>query len=149
MHTNPTRTKSPPLSRQPSPSAAAATASSEYLNLAEASRRVPGRPSMWAVWRWCRKGVKVRGGTERIFLQHIRVGGKLFTTRPWLDAFGVALAEADTNYFAQRDVIPSFAPASAAAPRPSPTFATHRPTSGAARQAELDATDARLDAAGL
>ena len=32
-------------------------------------------------------------------LQHVRVGGKLFTTEQWVAEFGQRLADADTAYF--------------------------------------------------
>ncbi|MBX3351836.1 MAG: hypothetical protein KF684_02785 [Phycisphaeraceae bacterium] len=32
-------------------------------------------------------------------LQHVRLGGKLLTTRRWLDEFGERLAAADKTYF--------------------------------------------------
>jgi hypothetical protein len=32
-------------------------------------------------------------------LQHIRIGGMIYTTTGWLDEFGRKLAEADARYF--------------------------------------------------
>lgn len=69
-----------------------------YLTCSEASKLLPGRPSTTAIWRWARRGVQSRGG-ERIRLQHVRMGGTLYTTAKWLDEFGRALAEADTRHF--------------------------------------------------
>lgn len=77
-------------------------ASSEQLTLAEAARLTPGRPSANCLWRWCRRGVLVRDGL-RIRLRHVRLGGRVFTTRAWLDEFGRELAEADRAYFEGRD----------------------------------------------
>lgn len=70
----------------------------QYLTLSQAARFVPGRTSPNAVWRWCRRGVLARSG-ERVHLQHVRLGGKLLTTRRWLDEFGERLAAADKTYF--------------------------------------------------
>ena len=57
-----------------------------YINLTEAAKRSPGRPHTASIWRWMRKGVLSRGG-ERITLDHIRAGGKLFTTESALETF--------------------------------------------------------------
>lgn len=70
----------------------------ERLTLSQAARIAPGSPSPNCVWRWCRRGVIARSG-ERIRLQHVRIGGKLFTTARWLDEFGRRLADADAAYF--------------------------------------------------
>ena len=70
----------------------------EHLSLGEACKIAPGRPSTNCVWRWCRRGVLSRTG-DRVYLQHVRVGGKIFTTARWLDEFGNHLAEADAAHF--------------------------------------------------
>lgn len=70
----------------------------DFLTLSQAARFVPGKTSPNAVWRWCRRGVLARSG-ERVHLQHVRLGGKLLTTRRWLDEFGERLAAADKTYF--------------------------------------------------
>ena len=70
----------------------------EHLTLTQAAKIAPGRPSTNCLWRWCRRGVRSRGG-ERVRLQHIRIGGKIYTSARWLDEFGRALAEADQVYF--------------------------------------------------
>jgi hypothetical protein len=69
-----------------------------YITLTQAGNIAPGRPSTNCLWRWCRRGVKSRNG-EKVRLRHIRIGGKIFTTRRWLDVFGQQLAEADARYF--------------------------------------------------
>jgi hypothetical protein len=51
-----------------------------------------------AVWRWMRRGVRARNG-EIIRLDHVRYGGKLFTSREALERFAVALKEADDRHF--------------------------------------------------
>jgi hypothetical protein len=68
------------------------------LTLGQAAQLCPGRPSTNAVWRWCRKGILSRGG-QRIRLNHVRVGGKIFTDQDSLDHFFKSVAEADTEYF--------------------------------------------------
>ncbi|MFW6062019.1 MAG: DUF1580 domain-containing protein [Planctomycetota bacterium] len=70
----------------------------QYITLTEAAKLAPSRPSVNCVWRWCRKGVLSRGG-QRIRLQHVRIGGKLYTTESWLRQFGQSLADADASYF--------------------------------------------------
>jgi hypothetical protein len=70
----------------------------KYITLAQAAQISPGRPSANAVWRWCRKGLRSRGG-RRIRLEHVRIGGRIFTTELWVHEFGRRLAEADTEYF--------------------------------------------------
>jgi len=69
-----------------------------YITLTQAAKLAPGRPSINCLWRWARKGVLARSG-RRVRLGHVRIGGKLFTTAAWVSQFGVALAEADVNYF--------------------------------------------------
>ena len=70
----------------------------EYITLTQAAKLAPSRPSVNCIWRWCRKGVLARSG-ERIRLQHVRIGGKLYTTADWLSQFGQTLADADASYF--------------------------------------------------
>ncbi len=80
------------------------------ISLTEAAHQVTGNPSASAVWRWCRRGVLGRDGT-RIRLEHRRVGGKIFTSPEWLDAFTKALTDADTAYFtAKQDAANGAAP---------------------------------------
>ena len=78
----------------------------EYLSLAQAARIAPASPSPNTVWRWCRKGVKARTG-ERVHLEHVRVGGKIFIDRPALERFFKELADADAAYFAEPEQAPS------------------------------------------
>jgi len=77
-------------------------AAAEYIGLADAAKLAPGRPSTNCLWRWCRRGVIARGG-ERVRLQHVRAGGKIFTTAPWVDEFVRRLASADEKYFNETD----------------------------------------------
>lgn len=73
----------------------------ELISLARVAAITPGRPDVSCIWRWCRKGVRARTGL-RVCLEHRRVGGKLFTSRRWLERFFKELAEADTAYFAAK-----------------------------------------------
>lgn len=77
-------------------------ANDEHLTLAQAAQLAPGRPSANCVWRWCREGVKAKSD-ERVRLKHTRFGGRIYTTRAWLEAFGLALAEADAKHFERAD----------------------------------------------
>lgn len=73
-------------------------AQTEHITLTEAAKITPGRPSTNCLWRWCRRGVLSRGG-QRIRIEHVRIGGKIFTTAVWVEQFGKALAAADAGYF--------------------------------------------------
>ena len=70
----------------------------EYLTLGQATKIAPGRPSTNCLWRWCRRGVLSRNG-RRVHLQHVRLGGRIYTTARWLDEFGRRLADADLDHF--------------------------------------------------
>lgn len=83
-----------------SPSAGS-TDTPPLIPLNEAPEHVSGRPSISAIWRWCRRGVLARNG-QRIRLEHRRIGGKIYTSAPWLEAFTKALTDADTAYFAAK-----------------------------------------------
>ena len=75
----------------------------EHITLANAAKRCPGRPSANAVWRWCRTGIRSRTGLV-VRLEHIRVGGRIFTTEDALNRFFAAVAQADEGYFLSREV---------------------------------------------
>lgn len=79
---------------------------SQYLTLAEAAKLAPSRPSVCAIWRWARRGVKTRTGA-RVKLAHIRSGRAIFTTKADLDHFLRAVAEADAAHFDERPELPS------------------------------------------
>jgi hypothetical protein len=70
----------------------------EFITLGQAAQITPGGPGAGAIWRWCRYGVQGRNGV-RIHLKHTRFGGRIYTTRRWLDEFGQELAEADAGHF--------------------------------------------------
>ena len=82
----------------PTPASAAPSDHAEYLTLTQAAKIAPGRPSSNGIWRWCRQGVRTRGGTI-VRLEHIRAGGKLLTTATWIAEFAHRLAEADNAAF--------------------------------------------------
>ena len=67
----------------------------DYLTMAEAAKLTPGRPEANTVWRWARRGLKVRGRNEKLWLQHVRVGGRIFTTEDWLYEFFHQVAKED------------------------------------------------------
>lgn len=73
-----------------------------YITLSEAAALAPSRPSISAIWRWARKGVKTRSG-RIVKLAHIRSGRAIYTTKEDLERFFHELAEGDAPHFdAQR-----------------------------------------------
>ena len=83
-----------------------APAADEHITLTQAAKLAPGRPSSNCVWRWCREGVKAATGT-RVRLKHVRFGSRIYTTRQWLNDFGLALAEADAAHFDRDAQLPA------------------------------------------
>ena len=69
------------------------------LHLAEAARLCPGEPHYSALWRWCRKGIKLRRDAC-IRLAHFRAGGRIYTTQADVWRFLDAVADADATHFA-------------------------------------------------
>jgi hypothetical protein len=67
----------------------------QLVTLCEAAKLLPmlnsKRISANAIWRWCRKGV------SGIHLEHVRIGGRIFTSPDALNRFVNALAEADVR----------------------------------------------------
>lgn len=59
----------------------------------EAAGKLYGQTE-YAIWRWCRKGIKGRSG-QRVYLKHIRSGRRLLTTQAWLDEFHTDLSRED------------------------------------------------------
>ena len=84
----------------------------ERVTLSQAARIAPGSVSPNCVWRWRRRGVLSRMG-ERVRHEHVRIGGKLYTTPRWIEKFGRRLAEADAAYFDTTGDEPQRAPAPA------------------------------------
>ena len=101
-----------------------------YITLAQAANLSPGRPSSCAVWRWCRTGIKSRSG-GRIRLNHIRAGGRIFTTEADLQTFFERVAQADRDHFDAK-------------PTPSPKPKTSRQRQGSIEQAETILTEAGI-----
>lgn len=124
-----------------------ATTTDQYITLTEAAKIAPGRPSTNCIWRWCRRGVLSRGG-ERVRLQHVRIGGMIYTTAAWLEEFGRKLADADARYFDLRDAA---AEAARATEAPPPRRHRRVPQSQIQdrRRRELAEIDRELDAEGL
>lgn len=123
-------------------------ATENLITLTEAAKVAPGRPSTNCMWRWCRRGVLARGG-ERIRLEHRRIGGKIFTSLPWLEEFGWRLAEADARYF---DLCEAAAEAAAAQEPPIPRRRRHRVIPPSLEQddlREVEEAERELDEAGI
>jgi hypothetical protein len=114
-------------------SAVSATSPNELVTLTQAAKLAPGRPSTNAMWRWCRKGIQSRGG-DRIRLEHVRLGGRVYTRADWIIAFGKKLAEADAAHFDAR--------AGGGA-------STDQPVPASARRAHLDQIERELAEEGL
>ena len=76
------------------------TPAEEFITLSDAAKFSPGQPNTAAVWRWARQGVKARSG-DRVYLRHVRVGGRIFTRPDWLGEFFSATAQADAEHFAR------------------------------------------------
>ena len=68
-----------------------------HLTLSEAARISPGRPHVNSIWRACRKGIKARNG-ERVKLEHIRFGGRIYTSAEALARFAKRVADAGGDY---------------------------------------------------
>ena len=58
-----------------------------YLTMAQAADLLPIKRSAPTLWRWCVKGVYVRGVNTIVRLQHAYVGHRLMTTEAWLEEF--------------------------------------------------------------
>jgi hypothetical protein len=98
----------------------------------EAAAHCPQRPHVSALWRWCRKGLKTAGG-GRVRLEHVRIGGRIYTSRQAMERFFAAVAAADLEYFRDDDA----------------TFAHEVEPSSAQREREIAAADKRLASAGI
>jgi hypothetical protein len=124
------------MTAQPTTPSPSGSALDQYLSLTEAAARMPGRPSMWSLWRWCRKGVKIRGTTDRIKLRHVRTGSRLLTTTAWIEEFGNATAAADVAYFDERAETPQSSPQTQTSPATTPANDpfTSRPAARAGRR---------------
>jgi hypothetical protein len=121
-----------------------ATATENYITLTEAAKIAPGRPSTNCIWRWCRRGVKSRNG-ERVRLQHVRIGGMIYTTPAWLEQFGHTLADADAKYF---DLCEAAADAAAATEAPRRRRRVSQSRFAEQRREQIEAARRALDEAG-
>lgn len=70
------------------------TETPNYLTMAEAANITPRRLGSATIWRWARRGLRTQGGGT-IKLQHVRIGGRLYTTELWLHEFFRKTAEED------------------------------------------------------
>ena len=108
-------------------------ANGELLTLTQAAKCLPkvdgNKVAVSTLWRWCRKGL--RG----VFLQYIRVGRRICTTRSALLQFFADLAELDQR------VPPDT--------RSQPRVLKRRPITSRQRQRALAEADAILDEAGI
>jgi len=81
-------------------------ATTEYLSIADAAKRMPGRVTVSTVWRWATDGYRgVRLRTQR-------VGWRLWTTPAWVDEFLIAIEQANDQPATPAVVV--------AAPKPKP-----------------------------
>jgi len=119
----------------------------ERVTLSQAARIAPGGVSPNCIWRWCRRGVLARTG-ERVRLEHVRIGGKLYTTPRWIDEFGRRLADADAEYFEIADE-ESPAPSAGPPPRRRARRLSASRQSDEADEARRERVRAELEAEGL
>ena len=105
----------------------------ELITLTEATRHLPKvdgkKVALCTLWRWCRLGL--RG----VFLEYVRVGRKICTTREALLRFFSELADLDD--FIRPDT------------RSRPTALKRRPITSRQRQRALAEADAVLERAGI
>ncbi len=92
------------MSTSTSPTVAPPLAGESLLTMAEAARfygsRSGFRPHPSTVFRHARRGVAAAQGGGRIRLEHVRVGGRIFTSRESIERFWAACADADAANFA-------------------------------------------------
>jgi len=105
----------------------------QLITLTEATKILPKvngkRPAVCTLWRWCRKGL--RG----VYIEYVRVGRKICTTREALLRFFTELAEIDERIEPDR--------------YSKPTFAKGTPITSRQRQRALAEADAILEEAGI
>lgn len=75
---------------------------SSYLTLPQAARLCPGKPNAATVWRWARRGLVARNG-QQIFLDHVRIGTRVYVTLAALDKFFRETTDADKQHFEHRE----------------------------------------------
>lgn len=59
----------------------------DYVTLEEAAQMVPTRPSHTTIWRWCCRGIYVRGADQLVRMRFVRIGRKYFTKPDWVEEF--------------------------------------------------------------
>lgn len=105
----------------------------ELITLTKAARHLPKvngkKVALSTLWRWCSKGLRGQ------FLQYVRVGRKICTTREALLRFFSELADQDD--FVSPDT------------RSRPRMLTRRPITSKQRQRALAEADAILERAGI
>lgn len=83
-------------------------ANEEKITLKSAAKLTPEPVNPSAPWRWMRRGILGRNG-ERIYLEGVRVGGKLMTSQPAMERFFAAVAAADAEHFrSERPAKPAY-----------------------------------------
>jgi len=92
------------------------------LTLAQAAARIPSRPNLSTLWRWCTKGI------DGVRLQHVRIGRKILVDADSLDTFFRASAAAAIQRLDARHA--------AARPKPAKTRTAKR------RQRDIEAAKA-------
>jgi hypothetical protein len=70
----------------------------ELITLTVAATATANRVHPSSLWRWCRRGCKARNGRQ-IRLRHVRIAGRVYTSRQWLDEFMETLTAADIEHF--------------------------------------------------
>jgi hypothetical protein len=78
----------------------------------------------------------------------MRFGSRIYTTRQWLNDFGLALAEADAAHFDRDEQSPAAAPATSRRPSKRSRRASHSNGADEAHRRHLEA-ERELDEAGL
>jgi hypothetical protein len=88
-------------SQQSDPETHGMTHLDDLIPLAAAAKRLPGKPHLTALWRWCRLDLLARNG-DRIRLEVTRLGMRLYGVSAfgsaWLAELATRLAEADQTH---------------------------------------------------
>ncbi|MCH8823739.1 MAG: DUF1580 domain-containing protein [Planctomycetes bacterium] len=109
-------------------------ANEDKLTLSQAAETLPKKLHPSAIWRWCRKGIRTAGaGGTRVRLEHVRLGGRIYTSAEAISRFSQAVADDDLKHFVDD---------------PSQNTTLIAPTA-AQREKEIADADKRLAAAGI
>ena len=80
-----------------------------YITLDEATELLPIKPNRSTIWRWCARGIYVRGVDEVVRMKFVRIGRKLFTTADWVEEFIHRLTAATmATHEAWKRMLPDF-----------------------------------------